>query len=958
MTLRLPLRRSNQLLLLCCISLLFQLLAACQPPPRQQIDVNVSEVDRPSQDLAEAVERYLREFQPGPLPRLFQTTYLYDRNGVMLAELWNEGKRTWKPLSQISSNLITATVSTEDSSFFTNFGVDPFRLAAAILQNVQEGDIVSGASTITMQLARNLFVGPEQRYDRSFDRKLLEIGLAQELTNLYSKAELLEMYLNLLNYGNLAYGPEAAAQLYFGKPAAALDMAEASFLAGIPQRPLNFDPFRNFQNVKERQRVVLDLMVAHLDLTQEEADRVYSQPITVTQPITAPATILAPHFVQYTELVLDRRLGESGYTRRSGFHIYTTLDLHTQAVAQKVVSEQIAQFRPRYNLGNAALVAIQPGSGDVLAFLGSANFYDESIAGQVNVAIHRRQPGSTLKPILFALAMNDNLLSPATVMWDTPVNYDQGNGSFYRPLNYDNLYHGLVSARTALANSYNVPAVKLLDGMGIGPALKGFERFGLRSLLRDSYHGLGMALGANEVTLMELTNAYSVLANGGLYMQPEVVLQALDSQGNPADLPPRPDSVQVISPAAAFQVTDILSDNDARRPMFGANSPMRLSRPAAAKTGTTSDFRDNWTVGYTRYLITGVWSGNSNGQPMRNSTGVTGAAPIWNIFMERALKDPEILKLLGIPDNDPQSWEFSVPPDVERRAECPPNLYCRAGGDYFSKEWLARAGEDGALADSFIRRKSLSIFTGKPDDHWVKAYCEHPNGKERLMLKLGGSFGLEAPGQVALAAQPNAVTAPTGSSSTPATTLPTVQPSGQTTVTLQSAAGKAQVATVNLQDAKRVFSVSYYPEREVERFNAIAWSIYRGIAIDVGPCDSLAYHVVQPGEYWGIIANRFGLSAGALQAVNQALMRDQSILLSGDRLIVPKGIPIQVGLNGSAYAVQPGDTWSNIATTQRVPLKLLIAVNPDIVRPYFILKPGDEVWVPDQIEVAKVLNPQ
>ncbi|MFN8440732.1 MAG: transglycosylase domain-containing protein [Caldilineaceae bacterium] len=913
------------------------LFSSCQTPQPVQAPIKLSEVTRPSGYLVDAVEKYLEEYQPGPLPRLFQTTHVYDRHGVLLAELWNEGKRTWVSIDDMAPALITATVSTEDATFFTNWGYDPFRIAAAVFQNYSSGEIVSGASTITMQLARNLFLGPEKRYDQSFDRKLLELGLAQELTDLYSKRELLEMYLNLNNYGNLMYGPEAASQLYFGKAAKELTFAEATLLAGIPQQPFEFDPYHNFQAVKKRQRTVLDLMVAHLDITSAQADEVYNEPITLTLPMTQ-TSVLAPQFVQYAELMLDKRFGESGYTRRSGYHIFTTLDLDMQAMAQKIVNEKIRQFRLRYNLSNASLVAMRPYSGEVLTMVGSADFYDESIDGQVNVALRRRQPGSTLKPILYAMAMSDNLLTPATVMWDTPVAYDQGNGLFYRPQNYDSQFHGLVTARTALANSFNIPAVKLLDGLGIQRALKGLDRFGIHSLQNDPYFGLGLALGANEITLMELTNAYNVIASGGDYVVPEVALNAYDSQQRAVTLPPRPDPVRVITRAAAFQITDILSDNDARRPMFGANSALKLSRPAAAKTGTTSDFRDNWTMGFTRFLVTGVWTGNSNGQPMRDSTGVTGAAPIWNAFNEAVLADKRMLELIGVPPKDKTVWNFVPPSDVQQVKACPPNLYCRASGEWFSKSWLEATGDRGPLADSFSKVPSVSIYNGRADDHWTPVYCESPEGKVREMLNLTGQLGLP------------------DSQLTPIEENEDVAPSTSATVTIQSSAGSARLKAEDPQASGHAVTIHFFPEHEIERFNALAWGVYRGLAINLGDCTRLSYYTVQPGDSWGAIANQYGLPYGTLQAANQGFVRDGAVLLPGDTLLVPTGSTFTIGVNGRSYQVHSGDTWASIANSFGIPLKILLAVNPEINRPYLILRPGDNVWIPDKDEVDRAMG--
>ncbi|MBX7234367.1 MAG: transglycosylase domain-containing protein [Caldilineales bacterium] len=712
---------------------LLLLLAACAPGNRIG--------PRPAADLRAAVESYLQQYQPGPTPRVFETTRLTDRNGKVIAERWQEGRRTWVPLAAISQHLIDATISTEDNTFYANPGVDPARIAGAALQNAQQGQVVSGGSTITMQLARNLFLGPEDRYDQNMDRKLLEAGLAQELNTLFSKDEVLEAYLNLLNYGHLAYGPEAAAQVYFGKPAADLTQAEATLLAGIPQRPADLDPLLNFEAAKARQRLVLDLMVRHSRLSQTEADAVFAQPLTFN-PAPDQTPNPAPHFAQYVFDQLAAQLGPDAL--RGGLRITTTLDLEMQTLAQTIASQKVAEAQPKFDLNNAALVALHPQTGDILALVGSADFENEAIAGQVNVALSPRQPGSAIKPVLYAAALSDNLISPATILWDIPAAWPLTNGQTYRPVNYDGNFHGPVTVRTALANSYNIPAVKLLDAVGPPRMLAAAHDMGIASLSNDpQQYGLSLALGSGEVSLLELTSAYATLANGGLAIAPRPILAATDASGRPLDLGQPPASAQAVSPAAAFQITDILSDPAARAPAFGANNPLRLSRPAAAKTGTTTDFRDNWTLGYTRYLVTGVWAGNSDGHPMRNTSGLTGAAPIWHDFMAAVLTQPAFLSALQAPA-DPAAWAFTPPSEALQRPGCPVVGGCREGGEYFSALWLASAAERGAFADRVEAAPSAPVYLDRGQGPVWTAYCQTEAAVARPLLKLPTFLGLPA----------------------------------------------------------------------------------------------------------------------------------------------------------------------------------------------------------------------
>ena len=374
-----------------------------------------------------------------------------------------------------------------------------------------------------------MFLGPDQRYDQTVDRKVLEAGLAQELTALYGKNEILEMYLNLLNYGQLAYGPEAAAQVYFGKPAADLSLAEATMLAGIPQQPAYLNPYDDFEAAKARQRVVLDMMVRHEYLTEAEANAVFQAPLELAGD-KGIAPNLAPHFVQYVIEQIDGQLG-AGYTSRAGFQLQTTLDLTLQELAQRSVRDTVAALRPQYDLTNGALVALLPGTADVLAMVGSADFEDDTIAGQVNVALSPRQPGSAIKPVLYAAAIENNLVSPASVLWDVPVTYTvalpqagalqslSGDALAYRPKNYDELFHGPVTVRTSLANSFNVSTVKLLEGLGVDVMLDYARRMGIESLQESSdWYGLSLTLGGGEVTLLDLTTAYHTLANEGSFL--------------------------------------------------------------------------------------------------------------------------------------------------------------------------------------------------------------------------------------------------------------------------------------------------------------------------------------------------------------------------------------------------------------------------------------------------------
>jgi penicillin-binding protein 1C len=821
---------------LCFLIVLLLALTGCDAAAElldNSSSANILGNERAATPLA-AAEAYMRQYQPGDLPRVFQTTRIYDRHGVLIGEMFGEGRRVWVPIAQIAPALLEATVAVEDSTFYTNTGVDARRIAGAAIQNLQEGEIVSGASTITMQLARNLFLGPDQRYDQTVDRKVLEAGIAQELTELYAKEEILEMYLNLANYGQLAYGPEAAAQVYFGKRAIDLSVAEATMLAGLPQQPANLNPYENWEGARARQRVVLDLMVRHGYLTQSESDAIFDESITLAgEPGLAPN--LAPHFVQLVIEELDAELG-GGYTRRAGFQVITTLDLELHRFAQEIVAQRVADFQPLFDMSNAALVALQPGTGEVLVMVGSADFTNDAIAGQVNVAISPRQPGSAIKPILVAAALQDNLVSPASVLWDIPVTYTVGlpanlggtvsnaESLLYRPRNYDERFHGPVTVRSALANSYNIPMVKLLDRVGVPRMLEVARAMGIRSLAQDdSWYGLSLTLGGGEVTLLDLTTAYHTLANGGTYLAPLLVREVRDANGDvipdallaadQQETAPVEGEVQsgdiVLDPAAAFLVTDILADETARQPAFGASNPLALSRPAAAKTGTTSDYRDNWTVGYTRYLVAGVWAGNSDGRPMQSASGVTGAAPIWHDFMEGVLSRPDLLERLGAPSED-AAWLLVAPSGVARVESCPPTTSCRIGGELLRATWLNAMGEAGPLGDSVAQIATAPVYVQQGESARLAGFCGVAEGAARTLLLLPGMGNAPSNGDGV---------------------APDATPLPQFFEVSESASEEGEASDL--------------PTLTREQYSVLAWAVRQGAALYMGACDRLQERLPQ-----------------------------------------------------------------------------------------------------------------
>lgn len=594
---------------------------------------------------------------PDPLAlakhRPFETTRIFARDGTtVLHELFDDGQRTVIPFSDVPWAVRAATVAVEDADFLSNPGVDLRGIVRALYLN-RSGQIVSGGSTITQQLVRNVLFSAEERSEQSYRRKIREAILAFRLSKQLSKEQILGLYLNEIYYGNMAYGVEAAAQSYFGKSARDLSLAEAALLAGLPQAPTELNPFQDPEAAKDRQRIVLELMAKQGYLSPEQAATALAEPLTLKRQTT---TIRHPHWVFYIRDLLEQRFGHE-LVSRGGLRVVTSLDPVLQGMAEDAAREQIEELRAR-NATNASVVIIDPQSNEIRAMVGSVDFNDPEIDGQVNVALQPRQPGSSLKPLVYAQALADGW-TPATIIWDTPTDFGGG----YRPQNYDNTFHGPQRLRIALAGSLNIPAVKTLQHIGLDRFLDLMERLGITTLKERERYGLAVALGAGEVKLLELTGAYSTLANSGNARPTVALLRVTTSHGEVLlNHTPEP-GTQVFGrygSQVAYQIADILSDNAARAPIFGPDSVLRLpdDRPAAVKTGTSNEYRDSWAVGWTPDLVAGVWVGNSDNSSMDQIAGANGAGKIWNAIMQRAHEGKPPLP-------------FARPPELETVTICP-----------------------------------------------------------------------------------------------------------------------------------------------------------------------------------------------------------------------------------------------------------------------------------------------
>ncbi len=592
---------------------------------------------------------------PGELPdrAAAPSSKLYDRNGQLLFEVIDPylGKHSPLPLSEIPLALRQATVATEDADFYTHPGVDLRGILRSIWINLQGGE--AGGSTITQQVARNLLFSPEERSERTLTRKLREAILAYRITRRYTKDDILALYLNENYYGNMAYGVEAAAHAYFGKTVDELDLAECTLIAGLPQAPSVYNPLINPDGARRRQRTVLDLMVKQGYLTAEEANLAASEPLKYA---STPFPIRAPHFVTYVWSQLETTLGVETMAQ-GGLSIYTTLDVDLNERAEALVRRHIdalqARSGPDRNVNNAALLTLDPHNGEILVMVGSANYFDAEIGGAMNTTLALRQPGSAIKPITYAAAFSpawlgradrvtqwgDLPFTAATMLVDVRTSFITREGVGYVPLNYDLRWHGPVLLREALGSSYNLPAVKVLDAVGLEAMIAQARQMGISTFDQavDRF-GLALTLGGGEVQMIELASAYAALAAGGEWVTPVSVIEVVDAQGKTIWTPAQTRR-QALDARVAYLITHILADEWARMPSFGEQSALYLGRPAAAKTGTTTDWRDNWTVGYTPDLATAVWVGNADNSPMYHVSGISGAGPIWHDLMILALKD-------------------------------------------------------------------------------------------------------------------------------------------------------------------------------------------------------------------------------------------------------------------------------------------------------------------------------
>jgi len=576
---------------------------------------------------------------------IIESTKIYDRTGThLLYEVHGEEKRTIIDFKDIPESLIAATLSLEDQGFYQHFGIQPKAILRAALKDIITFDAAQGASTITQQFVKNSLLSNE----RTIARKVKEVILSLEIEAKFSKDEILSMYLNEIPYGSNAYGIESAAQTFFGKSAREITLDEAALLASLPRGTAFYSPYGSRpERVVNRKNYALKQMAELGYITNEQADEAIA--IDTLQKIKPQKNIIAaPHFVMYVREYLQNKYGDQN-VEQNGLKVITTLDWDKQMAAEEAVRTNTDKNK-RWKAANAALVAIDPKTGQILSLVGSKDYFGTSepagcISGKscvfepnFNVAVSERQPGSSFKPYVYLTAFTKGYL-PETILYDTKTQFETAEGKSYEPNNYDGKFHGPITIMKALGGSLNVPAVKTLYLVGVKDAIALAKNLGITDLNHPEQLGLSLVLGGGEVKLLDHVNAYATLANNGIKHEKTAILRVEDSKGTVLEEYRDTPGEQVVDQKYVAMLDSVMSNNDNRSWVFGENSPLAFKdRPVAAKTGTTNEFRDGWTIGYTPSLAVGVWAGNNDNSPMtEGADGVNVAAPIWRAFLDKAL---------------------------------------------------------------------------------------------------------------------------------------------------------------------------------------------------------------------------------------------------------------------------------------------------------------------------------
>ncbi len=638
-----------------------------------------------------------------------QSSKIFARDGTLLYTIYSSKNQSFVPLDKIPKHLQQATIAIEDKNFYNHGAVDFRGIARAAYVTLTKKS-VQGGSTITQQLVRNSLL----TLDRTITRKVKEVILSFVVEFIYSKNRILEMYLNQVSYGGTAWGVEAASQIYFDKDVSKLTLAESAFLAGLPQAPSVYSPFGSHpEDGKQRQLRVLQAMREAGYITAEQQKKAGQEELKFSQ---IRDNILAPHFIFYIKDLLVQDYGEK-LVEQGGLNVITSLDLNVQKIAEDAIATEEATLKGG-NWYNAASVVTRPGTGEILAMVGSRSYFDSARDGNVNVTISKRQPGSSIKPINYATGLIKGYTA-ATPFVDEKKCFPNPSGAAYCPQNYDHKFHGVQQMRYALANSFNIPAVKMLKLNGLEAMIATASAMGINSFTDPDRYGLSLTLGGGEVTMLEMVQAYGVFANSGYRINLHPILKVTDAKGKvlneykPVDSPLL--GKKVLPDGVAYIISNILSDNGARTPSFGAASPLFIrGYNVAVKTGTTNDYRDNWTIGYTPSYTVATWVGNNDNKPLQGVvSGITGAAPIWNQIMSGLIKGKPA-ETFTKPDNVVGANICSTSGLLPQAAGSP--YVCPTRYEYFIKGTVPRQTEPG-LVKVFIDKATQQIAPpGKTDN--------------------------------------------------------------------------------------------------------------------------------------------------------------------------------------------------------------------------------------------------
>ncbi len=571
--------------------------------------------------------------QPMPV-----STKIFDRNGKLIYEIYTDKRRTPIKLNEIPDHIKEATISIEDKDFYKHQGVSYTGIVRALYNTIFKHEL-QGGSTISQQLVKKSLLSDE----RTVRRKAQELVLTIIVESVYSKDQILEMYLNTIPYGGTAYGIESASETYFGKPAKDLNLSESALLAGLPQRPSTYSPFgAHPEMAKGRQQEVLKQMVFNKYITQDESDRANAEALNYTSIKPSEAT----HFALWIKEQLAEKYGEKT-VEQGGLRVYTTLDLDIQNFAQQAVATEVGKLT-KQKVGNGAAIVTRPSTGEILAMVGSKDYFATDEDGKVNVVLSQRQPGSSIKPLNYALALRDQKITLATALADIPTCFKVFGQANYCPVNYDGTFHGLVQARFALGNSYNIPAVKVLALNGLENFIDFAKQMGITTLTDPKDYGLSATLGGVLVRPYDMAVAFGVFANQGVEQPLVAITKVTDWKGNTLEEHDVSKNTltgpRVLEPTVTFLISHTLYDNNARSAAFGPSSYLNVSGhpEVSVKTGTTNDRRDNWTVGYSANAVVVAWVGNNDNTPMGGAvSGVSGASPIWNKIMKAVLTKAE-----------------------------------------------------------------------------------------------------------------------------------------------------------------------------------------------------------------------------------------------------------------------------------------------------------------------------